>query len=172
MSTNDDLAKLTELRDKGKLTDKQFEEQKSMLHPESTLPIGKNKPVYTAPPKKIVPKSKKLLLILLCVVFATGASIAIGIALSGPDPEVVTFSGGDLNSSLFDFTYQVHATIKNNGKAGNVIVNFKVTQDNHTFGKSQKLFLKADQKKDIMEEFAEVDMAGTVPEYVITVKAE
>jgi len=172
VNTNDDLAKLTELRDKGKLTDKQFEEQKSMLHSESKLPTGKNKPVSATPSKKIMKKSKKLLLILLCVVFATGASIAIGIALSGPDPEIVAFSGGDLNSSLFDFTYQVHATIKNNGKAGNIIINFKVTQDNHTFDKSQKIFLKADQKKDIMEEFTEVDMTGTVPEYVVTAKAE
>jgi hypothetical protein len=134
--------------------------------------MGEKKAAPLTPPKKIEKKLKKLLLILFCVILAIGAIIAVGIAFSRPDPEVVTFSGGDLNASLFDFKCQVHATIKNNGIAGNIIVNFKVTQDNHTFDKNQKLFLKADQQKDIMEEFTDVDMTGTVPEYVVTAKAE
>jgi hypothetical protein len=147
VSTNDDLANFAELK-------------------------GKKTPAPGTTPKEIKKKSNTLPLILSCVVLIIGTIFAVGIVFSGPDPEVVAFSGGDLNASLFDFKCQVHATIKNNGKAGNIIVNFKVTQDNHTFDRRQKLFLKADQQKDIMEEFAEVDMTGTVPEYVVTAKAE
>jgi hypothetical protein len=173
VSTNDDLAKLAALKkENGTLTDKEPQEQKSMLLSESKLLLNKNKPVPATPSNEIKRKSNKLPLILLCVVLITGAIFAIVIAFSGPDPQVVSFSGGDLNASLFDFKCQVHATIKNNGKAGNVIVNFKVTQDNHTFDRSKKIFLKADQQKDINEEFSEVEMNGANPQYAVTAKAE
>jgi flagellar basal body-associated protein FliL len=172
VSTNDDLAKLTAPKEKGTPTGKEIGEKKFILLSESKLPIDKNTLAPNTSPKEIKKKLNIVPLILLCVTLIIVTIFTVYIIFSGPDPEVVTFSGGDLNASLFDFKCQVHATVKNNGNSGDVIVNFKVTQNNHTFDRNKKLFLKAGQQKDIMEEFTEVDMTGTNPEYIVTAKAK
>jgi len=83
-----------------------------------------------------------------------------------PKPTVISSSADRNESGLLNARITVHATVKNEGGAGNVIVNFNVSQiDNGSWDKSKSIYLAEGEVSTIDMTFEEVNYIDGKVEY-------
>jgi len=114
------------------------------------------------------------LVIILFMMFKNNPNSIPGVKVqvSPPKPVLITSRGDDKNATLLDFKETVYATILNQGGAGSILVTFHLFQNGNDFVRTQTVYLKNSESRDLDVTFDEVKRLGGNMSYRVDLNAE
>ncbi|MGE3824202.1 MAG: GYF domain-containing protein [Bacteroidia bacterium] len=96
----------------------------------------------------------------------------VKITVNPPNPRVATSrSEEDPSSTVFAYKQGVDATIINQGGAGRILVTSTLTQNDHSYERSQEIYLPENATEDLHFTFDEAELLGGEIRYSVTAKA-
>jgi hypothetical protein len=102
----------------------------------------------------------------------SGEYSPVKLVVNPPKPRLVESHGNeDPTSSMFHFYEGVWATVLNEGGSGKVLVKATLTQDGHTWQRSQDFVLGENSTKDVHFVFTEPSRVGGDMKYEVTTEA-
>jgi hypothetical protein len=96
----------------------------------------------------------------------------VKVQINTPKPTVITSRGDDKNSELLNFKETLYATVQNQGGDGTVIVTFNLMQDGNTYTRTQTVYLRANESRDLNVTFDEVKRLGGKMTYSVNAIAQ
>ena len=96
----------------------------------------------------------------------------VKVMVQPPRPVVITSRGDDKNAELTDFKETIYATVQNQGGEGSILVTINLHQDANNFVRTQLLYLKPNESRDIQVTFDEVKRFGGKMSYEISTQAQ
>lgn len=122
--------------------------------------------------------SSMFILLIIAALFQSSCNTKSGeyspvkLVVNPPKPRLVESHGNeDPTSSVFHFYEGVWATVLNEGGSGKVLIKATLTQDGHTWERSQDFVLGENSTKDVHFVFTEPSRVGGDMKYEVTTVA-